>query len=203
MADHLRTKKGRRVMFVARPELMSPSNVFEFARPDDVSDTGETWREKLINYNAQQKQNQLHLSPASDLYTHPTYARLAKKVRSENLFILSAGWGMLPANFLTPNYDITFSAQAEPYKKRRRGDEYSDFVLPARGQEEPIVFFGGKDYVPLFAELTRSHKGPRTVYYNSQNAPAAPGCRLERFQTTTRTNWHYESADAWLSRLAE
>ena len=32
------------------------------------------------------------------------------------------------------------------------------------------------------------------MFYNSGRAPEAPGCLLERFVTTTRTNWHYECA---------
>ena len=139
--------------------------------------------------------------PASELYAHPVYARLAKSISAERLFILSAGWGLLPATFLTPNYDITFSGQAEPHKRRRRTDLYRDFTALPEDQDEPMVFFGGKDYVPLFARLTWPHKGPRTVFFNSQHPPSAAGCRLERFATTTRTNWHYECADAWLTQL--
>ena len=64
--------------------------------------------------------------------------------------------------------------------------------------DEPVVFFGSKDYVPLFEELTRSLKARRTVFYNSNTPPTAPGCSLVRFRTTTRTNWHYECAGAFL-----
>ena len=56
------------------------------------------------------------------------------------------------------------------------------------------VFFGGKDYLPLFCDLTKDVKAKRTVFYNSGYAPAAQGCALVRFVTTTRTNWHYECA---------
>jgi hypothetical protein len=59
---------------------------------------------------------------------------------------------------------------------------------------EPVYFLGGKDYVPLFVELTKNLHAPRTVMYNSATPPKAPDCRLERFQTSTRTNWHYECA---------
>jgi len=34
------------------------------------------------------------------------------------------------------------------------------------------------------------------VFYNAAMAPPAAGCRLRRFATTTRTNWHYECAQA-------
>jgi hypothetical protein len=65
--------------------------------------------------------------------------------------------------------------------------------------KSPVVFFGSKEYVPLFAELTRSLKGQKTVFYNSTQPPTAPGCVLVRFQTRTRTNWQYECAAAFLN----
>jgi hypothetical protein len=46
--------------------------------------------------------------------------------------------------------------------------------------------------------LTDSIQSDRTVVYNSERAPEAPGCSLVRFRTDTRTNWHYEAANALL-----
>ena len=119
----------------------------------------------------------------------------------ENVFILSAGWGLIAASFLTPTYDITFSASAEPYKRRRPRDVYHDLCQLTDDSRQEFVFIGGKDYVPLFVELTSSIP-VRTVFYNSENPPSAPGCTLRRFQTNTRTNWHYECARALLSARA-
>jgi len=62
--------------------------------------------------------------------------------------------------------------------------------------DEPIVFLGGKDYVRLFCALTSGAAGERTVFFNSATAPEAPGCVLERYETRTKTNWHYECAEA-------
>jgi len=83
---------------------------------------------------------------------------------------------------------------AEAYKRRRKGDLFRDVRMLPNDFDEPIVFFGGKDYVPLFCKLTKDAKGKRTVFYNAGRAPEAPGCSLERFVTPTRTNWHYECA---------
>jgi hypothetical protein len=84
--------------------------------------------------------------------------------------------------------------KAAPWKHRQRTDRYEDLrQLPTTSTDE-IVFLGGKDYVPLFCELTSGVAGERVVFYNSDTPPRAPGCILERFHTTTRTNWHYECA---------
>jgi len=62
----------------------------------------------------------------------------------KNVYILSAGWGLICADFLTPAYDITFSPSAAPYKRRRKTDRYEDFrMLPDKAERE-IVFFGGQ-----------------------------------------------------------
>jgi hypothetical protein len=60
---------------------------------------------------------------------------------------------------------------------------------------DPIVFVGGKDYLPLFRNLTARLPAPKIVFYNSGKAPdLAEGFEAVRYWTTTRTNWHYECA---------
>jgi hypothetical protein len=63
---------------------------------------------------------------------------------------------------------------------------------------EEIVFFGGKDYLPLLRSLTGETPNRKTLFYNAAGAPQAPGWNLQRFETKTRTNWHYECAGAFL-----
>src|SRR6476469_2197636 len=43
-----------------------------------------------------------------------------------------------------------------------------------------------------FAALTQAVRGEGTVFYNSATPPSAPGCKLIRFETRTRTNGQYE-----------
>lgn len=61
-----------------------------------------------------------------------------------------------------------------------------------------MIFFGGKDYVPLFCKLTGDITSNRTIFYNANEPPEAPGCVLERYPTTTKTNWHYQCVNAFL-----
>jgi hypothetical protein len=194
-AGYFRDRTGQKVYFVGDPTRAPAYEGAICARPDDSSPEGLSWRELVRHYNEKEKEkgNPFELLPAIALYQHPAYRRLAEAFGRSNVYILSAGWGLISADFLTPAYDITFSAAAEPYKRRMRADRYWDFcMLPNTG--EPVCFLGGKDYVPLFVELTKNLHAPRTVMYNSAIPPRASGCRLERFQTSTRTNWHYEYA---------
>ncbi|ACK50900.1 hypothetical protein Msil_1957 [Methylocella silvestris BL2] len=197
-AGHLRTKDGRRVLFVADPDRAPPKAGYVYARPDDIADDGKAWRDILQGYNSQPGNNPLGLLRAFELYANDAYRHLADRVGLDKMFILSAGWGLINAAFLTPCYDITFSAQAEPYKRRRKTDHYRDLRMLPRETNEPIVFFGGKDYLPLFRELTDGAWSPRTVFFNSATVPQIQGGSAVRFQTTTRTNWHYECVNAFL-----
>jgi len=193
----LRTPDGRSVMFVADPAAAPADGRWIYARPDDASDDGKSWREVLLEYNSR-ADNPLGLLPAFQLYENSTYSLLVERFGIERVFVLSAGWGLIRSDFLTPDYDITFTNQAERYARRRPRDEYRDFRMLPEDTAEQVIFLGGKDYVPLFSTLTALIKVPRLVFYNSEREPHIPGCEKRRFLTKTRTNWHYECAGAIL-----
>ena len=189
-AGYLQDNSGRNVNFVALPIEAPKSSTQVYAHPDDKFE-GMTWRERLIAYNAESK-NPLNLLPAYQLYSNPAYGDLVDALGSDKVYILSAGWGLLSADFLTPYYDITFSNSAEKYKRRSKRDRYNDINQLDNNLDEDVVFFGGKDYLLLFCELTSTYKGKRFIYSSSVQNPKVDACRVLRYETTTRTNWHYE-----------
>jgi hypothetical protein len=197
-AGHLRLAGGKPVIFVADPKTAPADPAYQYARPDDPSDTGSSWRQMLLKYNEMSGENPLDLSPAWQLYENRAYARLVGRFGFKNVYILSAGWGLIRADFLTPYYDITFSQAADGYKRRRKAERYQDFRMPPDQTDEDIVFFGSKDYIPLFYSLTSESRGKKTVFYNSAHVPQKNGYTLMRFETSTRTNWHYECANAYM-----
>lgn len=197
-AGSLAARNGRPVKFVAHPEEVEVSRGCHYARPDDAAYDGKTWREILLDYNANPGANPLRLLPAYRLYKNEIYSDLVEQYGVSNVLILSAGWGVVKSDFLLPIYDITFSAAAEKYKRRRRKDDYNDFSL-ADGCDDDLLFFGGKDYLPLFAELTSGVNGKRYAFYNSSVKPEYPGCAFIKYETSTRTNWHYSCAKDFLS----
>lgn len=197
-AGRLRCADGKPVIFVAQPKLAPADDGVAYARPDDVSDGEMSWRESLLNYNSEPGHNSLGLCPAYQLYENKIYVRLVDRFGPKKVYILSAGWGLIRADFLTPYYDITFSPSAEVYKRRHRAESYDDFRMLPDQTDQEIVFFGGKDYLPLFCSLTAPVRTKRTVFYNSAVTPDVDGCALERFATATKTNWHYECANAFL-----
>ena len=194
-AGHLQTRDGKRVMFVAAPSLAPQGDGVVYAHPDDVSDTGKTWRKVLRDYNASPENDQFGLLPAWRLYCPRTYQRLKNRFGLDRLFILSAGWGLIRADFLTPNYDITFSNAAEKFKRRTPSMTFHDFHhLRPNDSAAPIVFFGGRNYLNLFCRLTKEAKNPRILNYAGKTKPDAPGCILRKFRKSY-TNWHYTCAE--------
>lgn len=201
-AGMMHTKANVPVKFVAHPEI-APNDGALYARPDELADQGVSWRELLVRYNNDIGDNPLGLLPAYGLYSPPIYQQLADGVGRKRLFILSAGWGIVRADYLTPNYDITFSnavRKSAPHKQRKKGDQYADFCMLPSDVSEPIHFFGGNDYLPLFLTLTNGMNAPRNVFYVSKKTPIVPGCTTVRFETTQRTNWHYSCAAAFLDQ---
>ena len=201
-AGYLRTADGRRVVFVAHPEAAPQSCDIVYARPDDVAENGETWRTKLLAYNGTELNNH-GLLPAFRLYQRATYRGLAERFGRKNLFILSAGWGLITADFLTPAYDITFSASASLYKRRRTRDAFEDICQLDMSGPSDLVFLGGKAYLEMFCRLTEDYAGRRVVFFNNATTPEAPGCNLVPYRTTTRTNWYYECADSLIAGRIE
>lgn len=194
---------GREVTFVARPDI-APADGRFYKRPDDRASSGRSFRDILKEYNRDRRaDNPWGLLPAWALYLPPAYRKLRDACGADNFFVLSAGWGIVGADYLLPAYDITFSNSAKkenPHKHRRRSDRgYRDFAMLPKDTSERVAFFGGKDYVRPFCRLTEG-VAQRTVFYNSTTPPSAPGCELVHYRTRTRTNWHYECAMAFVAR---
>ena len=195
-AGRLATADGKPVLFVADLATAPRGTEVEYRRPDDIAPSGLSWREELVKYNKTYRDtgaNPLGLMPAWRLYANPAYKHLVNQLGENKVFILSAGWGLISAPFLTPDYDITFSSNAEAYKRRRKQDRYADFSMLPKDASHPIHFVGGKSYVYLFLMLTAETSAERIIHHVGL-PPPAPNCRFRRFETTRRTNWHYECA---------
>lgn len=132
-AGHMLTEKKQPVMFVADPRKAPSDKSVIYRRPDDPVRLGLSWRDVLGEYNRKHKdstsRNPLGLLPAWKLYRNPAYGDLVLVFGTENVFILSAGWGLIPADFLTPYYDITFSASAKGENAYKRRHSRPNFTL--------------------------------------------------------------------------
>jgi hypothetical protein len=195
-AGWLKDASGVRILFVAHPgKCTMAGSSHRCCRPDDQVGAGlGTWREHLNHYN-EQNLNPDGLCRAANLYkprVDKVYTALVDRYGWENVFILSAGWGLIRSDFLTPYYDITFKNQCKPWSRRGSRDRFQDFHhLQDSGisPDETIYFFGGKDYLPLFYALTQSIAARKVIYYAQDNPDRCPG--YEYFSYPRSTNWHY------------
>lgn len=212
-AGYMKTEDGRCVKFVGDPDLAKAVSLmpgFCYAHPDDEAKDGKIWREELFAYNKSCKdENPFRLHRAYKLYKHKIYAQLVEVFGIDNVYILSAGWGLIRASFLTPNYDITFSASEGAYNLRGKFDQYCDFNHLQEDSHlmnisnDTVVFFGTDSskngvkngYLPLFCDLTKAYPGPRIAYYyHSKDKLKDKNVEFVSYQTTARQNWHYQCA---------
>ena len=196
-AGRLTTLSGEKVLFVAHPERYTEQD--KCCRPDDLrEDMDCTWRDNLQSYN-QQGSNPNHLYPAGDLYKPSIYKTLVEKFGSHNVFIISAGWGLIRSDYLIPYYDITFSSQGKPYSKRNPRDRFEDFNQLSDSSihpDETIYFFGGQSYLPLYRSLTQNLTARKVIYHSQGSTYHLQG--YECIHYGCYTNWHYICAQAFI-----
>jgi hypothetical protein len=167
-AGRLRTKSGDEVLFVANPALCTSIPSARYVTPDDLcGEDGLTWRNVLKGYN-EQSENPCRLLQAAGLYTpkendfRKLYRDLANVFGWDNFFILSAGWGLIRADFWTPDYNVTFSTQAKKKKpwawrntkdKRHTWADFNDLQDAKIGGGRGDTLFRGEG---LSADVLRS-----------------------------------------------
>jgi|Deesub1362A_J573_1020465.scaffolds.fasta_scaffold00073_3 hypothetical protein len=206
---HNGSPDGTPISFVANPAHCAEPG-FPCVTPDDIIPaTNISWRQRLIDYN-NAGSNPLGLSEAVDLYDHPIYDELAQHFGRKNVYILSAGWGLVRGDYLLPDYNITFSSAQNVPKcsKRKRNQEFRDFNHLAHRhfkKNDSIYFFGGRDYLEMFYRCAENINPMRkVVYYISnrldQEENRRPGYEYIRYPNPTnrRTNWHYSCAEDFL-----
>ncbi|MCF8429169.1 MAG: hypothetical protein K9G64_03470, partial [Bacteroidia bacterium] len=179
------------INFIAR----SNRDNYEFL-PDDLIEINEkkTWRD-FVNEN----QATLTLK-AYELYKKKQYRCLYNKY-GNNFFILSAGWGLVNAEFKLPYYDITFSQQGSKNTKRNKNIDnpplYKDYNHLVSNENDDIIYIGGKDYLDLFYKLTCKMSNRKIIYYNSNIMPENHDGNYiyRKYLSNYPTNWHYQLAD--------
>jgi hypothetical protein len=188
---------GIKVKFVSHPNPCEVTPGLELFRPDDVvPDHITTWRQYLSDYN-KRKDNPDYLLKAGDLYQDKTYRILIDKFGWENVYILSAGWGLIRSDFLLPYYDITFSHLADKCVRRYKSDIYQDYNQlkkePIHTDNEVYIFVG-LDYHPLLNKLTENIPIKKYIFHKSKSLPRKTGFEYIYYRTNRVTNWHYSCA---------
>ena len=185
------------ITFVSTPNM---DNSFHFRPDDKIPNEQNTWREYV------ESQDNNKLLQSYKLYKPPIYKSLYKKFKSD-LFILSAGWGLINSEFRIPKYNITFSKRGDKQTLRKKDNVFNDFNhLLNINSNEKIVFFGGSDYIKLFFELTQFLPNEKIIFYKKKDIYKGnpflaidDSYKLIKFETKASTNWHYGCAKEFLN----
>jgi hypothetical protein len=209
-AGTLKTAAGEELIFVATPDLCElDSSRARHVRPDDVclnSANTLTWRDVLRAYN-DSGSNPYGLYQAGDLYKPSIYQELVAAFGRKEVFVLSAGWGLLRADFWTPDYDITFSKDCRKKKPwawrniKAATERMKDFnhLRDARiAEDETIHYFGGNDYLPLLYALITDLPARKIVHHKKESVERVSGFEYTRFHGKKNQNWHYQAASEFI-----
>jgi hypothetical protein len=139
---------GQTIKFVASPQIV-PQKGIVFYKPDDKMPGGNTtWRDLVL------EQKHPDLIPAYRLYMRDIYRDLYHKF-GNNFYILSAGWGIIRADFKIPAYDITYSTapNVPAYVRRIDNNGWKDINhlkedAGSFNKDTEIILFAGSDYAP-------------------------------------------------------
>ena len=196
--SYLRSNDGKRVEFVAHPGDAPPAQGIRYAHPDDLSDNGMKWRQRVLDYNIGRGTDLSSLEPAFRLYRARQYQDLVEEFGQTQIFVLSAGWGLVRSDFLLPHYDITFQRPENPsesYIWRRPHDRFEDFNQLTANSDDHVIFLGGENYRHYFQAFAGVTKARKTIYFKSSFVVRQPEFDYEYFATKRNRNWHYSCAD--------
>lgn len=137
------------------------------------------------------------------------YQELVGAFGWDNVFILSAGWGLIRADFWTPDYNVTFSPQGKKDKpwvwrntKDRSWLDFNHLKDAPITQDEPIHLFGGKDYLPTFYALVEAVPGRKIVHYKG-NVERRSSFDYEKYEGSEKNRtWHYRAAKEFVAGRA-
>ena len=187
------TRIADKIEFVGKPETKS-----QFRPDDNVPNSLKSWRDYLTSYNRNYKingDNKWKLLKAWELYKNKVYKQVIDKIGEEDVFILSAGWGLVKSDFLLPSYNVTFSNSAPKIYRRKPIDVYNDYNQLTAGYTsgEVILFFGGGSYLKQFYELTKDIANKDIIIYHAtDNIVKHPEYSYKKYPRCF-TNWHYQA----------
>ena len=169
----------------------------QFKPDDDIpGNINYSWRNYVSN-----NQNHINLPyRAYELYTENVYHELFMTF-GNRLYIESAGWGIVNAEFRLPNYDITFSDNInEETIRHYQAGNFNDYNQLIVSPKDDIIFIGTEKYLPLFFYLTNQLPNRKIIYWKKHNTPInypIPNHSFiyRRYISNNPRKWFYELAN--------
>ena len=149
------------------------------------------------------------LTECGRLYLPVAYSALISRLGKENVYILSAGWGLVRADAVIPTYNITFSeAPKVPMNARvtPEGRSKSPSISDDMPGDDEIHFFMTPNYLEYWFQSLSGVGGDhrRFVFHwkkGARNLPAGihEGNAIWHELGGMKTNWHYAAVNQFLN----
>lgn len=151
------------------------------------------------------------LTECGRLYLPDAYSALVNRLGKENVYILSAGWGLVRADAGIPTYNVTFSeAKKVPVNARvtPEGRSKSPSISGGMPGDDVIHLFMTPNYVEYwFQSFSGKDIDPqRGVFHWINGAKNLPASIHEKNVIwhelgDMRTNWHYAAVAQFLKAM--
>jgi hypothetical protein len=144
------------------------------------------------------------LMQCGSLYEHPVYGELMVARGLRNVYILSAGWGLVRADKFIPNYDVTFSQHGDISVRIAATDRLQCASLsdeiPDNGE---INLFISRAYAPYWSHLYGGAAQRTVLHWRlSQELPDGQyGTVIKHDCGKQVTNWQYTAARQFIAGL--
>jgi hypothetical protein len=207
------TLNGNAVHFVVKPRDEQKDK-----RPwDQIPGSDKTWIDCVKAYNETGgaipgeyiklnigTEDGRQLMQCGNLYKHPVYSELMAACGLRNVYILSAGWGLVRADKYIPNYNITFNPSGDHsvrigVKDRLQYPFMSD-EIPDNGE---INLFISRAYVLYWSHLYLGIVQRTVLHWRlGQELPDGQYRTVIKHDCgNQRTNWHYTAARQFIAGL--
>jgi hypothetical protein len=146
------------------------------------------------------------LMQCGNLYKPPVYRELTAACGLKNVYILSAGWGLVRADKYIPNYDVTFARRGDPgvrikVEDRRLYPSLSDEIP----DDEEINLFFSRSYALYWSHLYRGASQRTVLHWRlGQKLPKGKyGTKPPHDCGSQMTNWQYTAAQQFIAGLGQ
>jgi hypothetical protein len=206
-------RNGQEIKFVARPTLGSDQ-----CCPWDNIDgnNSPTWIDCLRSFNDNAQQGlppgvtwgQGVPTQAIHLYSDAIYERIADAVGAENVYILSAGFGLVRGTDVIPKYNITFSNANKVLLNARITSRRRIPLGTLRneiGGADQIHLFLTPNYISYFLGANPTFNTNRLSLHWRAGQTVPDGLEqvaIQQHVIAKRTNWQYIAADRFIDALA-
>jgi hypothetical protein len=146
------------------------------------------------------------LTPAADIYKRTIYRDLVATIGWDNVYILSAGWGLIRADDKIPPYNVTFSSDkwTPPSARITPAKRTCDSIRQKVPGNDEIHLFLTPKYLKYWIKCFHGQFGSRRVILHWRKCQKLPNISwppndIYWHSCGNPRQWPYDAAKEWLT----